>query len=205
MPGPPSHRIRRSDPPPTMEMPVVAGRRGRHSANGGGVLSPIWFAVGGAAAAVLLGLVVAFAALGGSDDPGTPIVIGTAAPSDEALLPTDTVPSESLTPSPDASPSSSRSPQRTQDPAVLLARLKSTVNHLAAGKQLDRNSAKELSRRLREAEAALADGDRARAWNEVTGFASRLAVLRDQDKISSAGYQDLAAIVSQLAQVLPRR
>lgn len=88
---------------------------------------------------------------------------------------------------------------------MLLARLRSTVNRLAAGKQLDRNSAKELSRRLREAEAALADGDRARAWNEVTGFADRLAVLRDQDKISSAGYRDLAAIVSQLAQVLPRR
>ncbi|GAB3175897.1 hypothetical protein FHX75_121839 [Micromonospora palomenae] len=66
-------------------------------------------------------------------------------------------------------------------------------------------AAEELTKRLREAAEKQAAGEGDKAREELAESGEKVASLREQDKISEAGYQTLAAGLAQLVPVLPSR
>jgi hypothetical protein len=186
----------RHDPQPTMPLPQVGPGRRRHAAQQS---TPwLWWLIGaGAIVTVLLGLLAAFfIAGGGPDRPATE-----PAPAQSTTVPDESPSVAAEEPSPSASPSPS--PQRTT-PAAVLARLKSTVTSLGSTGQLDQDVADELSGRLDEARKALAEGDVDKARDELSDFAKKVLRLHKDDELSDSGYQTLASLMTQLAQVLPK-
>lgn len=205
MPRIPAHRSRRGDTAPTVQIPTIVEGPGRHSATrdrSGPAFVPLLLVA--AVAAVVLGLLFAYVVFGSGHHSGAPTAVATGPGSDEQLLPTEAAPSESATPSPSASSVPSASPRRTQNPSELIDQLQSTFRGLPASTPLGKNVSKELGRRLQEADRAIANGDIATARARLTEFANSLAVLRQEGKIASADYQDLTAIINQLAQALSR-
>ena len=85
----------------------------------------------------------------------------------------------------------------------LIAGLDATVVGLVQDGQLKPDDGKDLTKKLREAAKKLADGEVDKARDKIADFGKKVAKLREKDKISSSGYEALAAGLTQLAAVLP--
>ncbi|MGS2618983.1 FIMAH domain-containing protein [Micromonospora sp. LZ34] len=69
--------------------------------------------------------------------------------------------------------------------------------------QLAPEAGEELTKRLREAEEKFAAGEGDKAREKLAECGEKVANLRKENKLSAAGYQDLAAGLAHLAQVVP--
>ncbi|MFI2650687.1 FIMAH domain-containing protein [Micromonospora fulviviridis] len=114
-----------------------------------------------------------------------------------------------ITGSPSASPSSSPTAKPSARPSLrpidLVAGLHTSVRGLVQDGQLDRDGGEDLAKRLREAGEKLADGEVDKARDKLAEFGKKMAKLREESKLSSTGYQNLAAGLAQLMQTLPSR
>ncbi|MGY0003977.1 FIMAH domain-containing protein [Micromonospora sp. I033] len=187
--------------PPTSVLPLARPAGSRHRAPDDG-RRLMWLAVGGAAVTLVAAMLAI--TLTGDEDPGPAagtVAVGTSAPAE----PTEPVTDE-VSPSPTGSPSpSSAAPRRTAAPADLAAGLRATLDGLAQQRQLRPRDARELGKRLREVEEAIAGGEPEKAREKLREFAGKLVELRREDRLSARGYDVLVAGATQLAQALPAR
>jgi hypothetical protein len=178
---------------PTTKLPVVKPQSSRLKI------------LGGVTAATALVVTVAVWAIssGGDDEPASSalpaaapsVVITEDAPVEEpSVAPT----SKSPSPTPSAKPATAR-PAR---PGELVDQLKNVVRSLAQREELDRRGATELNRRLEQLQNRLRR-DPEKASRKLDEFVKKLADLREDDRITEAGFQALAAGATQISAVLP--
>jgi hypothetical protein len=79
------------------------------------------------------------------------------------------------------------------------------VSRLQRDGHLDAKAAKELNKRLDETFEALAEGRDDKAWDKLRETAEKVTNLRDEGKLTPAGYDVLAPQLTQLAAALHRR
>jgi hypothetical protein len=187
-----------------MILPETHTRRGRHSAPH--TASDRWLrgliVAGGGLFAIVLALLAATLFNGGSPDRNTaPPVAGSAASAD--ATPEPTAEPSPTTSEPQPSPTATQGPR--QRPADVIAGIQVGLTQLVRDGQLKEDSAKELNDRLDDVSHALADGDTDEAWDKLRKVAEKLNNLREDDDLTTAGYQTLAAALTQLAQTLPPR
>ncbi|MEH1054532.1 hypothetical protein V6U89_04885 [Micromonospora sp. CPCC 206171] len=164
----------------------------------------MWAAVAGALVAVLLAaMVVTFT--GGDPEPSAARPGATVASGDVAPEAAGSAMTEEPSESPSATPTVKPSPRPSLNAAQLITGLRTTVSGLAQNGQLTPKAARELTRRLREAAEKHAAGEVDGTREELAEFGEKVADLREENKISDAGYQTLAAGLAQLVQVLPNR
>ncbi|MFE9657255.1 FIMAH domain-containing protein [Micromonospora sp. NPDC006431] len=87
----------------------------------------------------------------------------------------------------------------------VIAGLHNTVRGLVKDGQLKPDAGEDLTKRLRDAAEKLADGEVDKARDKLAEFGKKVAKLREDNKLSNAGYQTLAAGLAQLATLLPNR
>jgi hypothetical protein len=164
----------------------------------------MWITVAGAAVVVVAAAVMVATAGGDAERPKPAPAF--AAPSDIAVEQTTDA---AVTEEPSVSPSASQSPKpsagRPARPADLIVGMQATIDWLVRERQMSRDAGDELGKRLREVEEKIADGDLDEARKKLRDFAEKLVGLRKKDKISSGGYDTLAAGAGQLAQLLANR
>lgn len=169
----------------------------------------MWIAVAGAAVVVVVaGLMVAVSGDDGAGGPGRGGVFATPVDPGTRLVAEEPVPGEpSASPTTSSTPAAAPSPapSRRVRPADVLARLRSTLDRLVRQDQVPRRDGRELSRRLRDVEENLADGDVDRAREKLREFTEKLVDLRREGKVGEDGYAALAEGATQLAQALSAR
>ena len=79
------------------------------------------------------------------------------------------------------------------------------MSRLQRDGQLDAEAAKELNKRLDQTFEALAEGSDDKAWDKLRETAKKVTNLRDEGKLTPAGYDILAPQLTQLATALQRR
>jgi hypothetical protein len=163
----------------------------------------MWAAVAGAVFAVVLAAVTIMDAGGSAERSGSAAI--PASSDTVAAHASEPVVGDAAAPSPSASPSAKPSPRPSPGPGELITRLHTTVLGLVRKGQLAPEAGDELAKRLREAAEKLADGEADKAREELIGFAEKVVKLRKEETLSNAGYDTLAAQLTQLAQVLPSR
>ncbi|WP_433828697.1 FIMAH domain-containing protein [Actinoplanes sp. CA-015351] len=157
--------------------------------------------LGAVTAATVLFVTVAVAIIssGGDDDPESPavpiaapsVVITEDAPLDEpSAAPTSTSP----TPKPPTAVPAG--------PAELVTQLATVVRALEKRGELDRKGAEALNRRLEQLKTRLRK-DPEKASRKLAEFVKKLADLREDEDISEAGFQTLAAGATQIGAALP--
>ncbi|MET8354493.1 hypothetical protein [Micromonospora sp. NPDC005206] len=164
----------------------------------------MWAAVAGALVAVVLATVMVVFSSGDTEPSRSPAAAPMAT---DAAVP-EAAESE-VAGAPSASPSSSASakpsPRPSLRPVDLIAGLHTTVLGLVQDGELKPDAGEELTKRLREAAEKLADGKADKARDKLAEFGQKVAKLREEDKLSSSGYQSLAAGLRQLVALLPTR
>ncbi|MFJ8582547.1 FIMAH domain-containing protein [Micromonospora sp. NPDC093277] len=168
----------------------------------------MWTTVAGAAVAVTAAT-IAVAVSGGGDDAEPPKPApALAAPTeadDEPTVDVAVTEEASASASPSPSPSPRASTGRPTRPADLVEGMQTTINLLVRDRQLSRDAGEDLTKRLREVKKEIADGNLDKAREKLREFAEKLVRLRKKDRISSAGYDALAAGAGQLAQAMTNR
>ncbi|MCW3819032.1 hypothetical protein ONA91_31800 [Micromonospora sp. DR5-3] len=166
----------------------------------------MWAAVAGAVAAVVLAAVALMFAGGDPEPAGAGSAPAIPAATDAAV---SEAAESQVTDAPSASPSSSPSvkpsPRPTLRPMDVIAGLHTTVRELVQDGQLKPDAGEDLTKRLKDAAEKLADGEVDKARDKLEEFGKKVAKLREENKLSSAGYQTLAAGLAQLAALLPSR
>ncbi|MFC3385875.1 FIMAH domain-containing protein, partial [Couchioplanes caeruleus subsp. azureus] len=104
-------------------------------------------------------------------------------------------------PSPTVAPSA-RPPAR---PGELIAGIRAGLDQLAATGQLDRDAAERLDERLAEVADALAAGEIRKVRMQLRKAARTLVDLREDGKLTPAGFEALGAALNQVASALPAR
>jgi hypothetical protein len=74
---------------------------------------------------------------------------------------------------------------------------------LAQTGHLGADAASELYKRLSEVSEALTDGDDRKVRDKLRETAKKISKLREDGKLTGAGYQILASQLTQLAETLP--
>lgn len=179
---------------PTVIMPRL---RGRHA---GGERSSLRWLIGviggGAVLAVMLGVLTGLLLSNGGAQRPQPVV---AAPS--GVQPVD---DPMATATLDASPTPTVSASVTAQPAQLIAAMRSTIRDLVDADRIDGDAAEELDDDLKDAARALADDRIGRVWSKLSDVAGRLRHLHEEGDLPDREYQTLAAVMTQLANTLPR-
>lgn len=155
-----------------------------------------------AAAAVLAVLLTGLTAMmlsGGADPVGGPATTDAAPATGMTIEPIPT--GEPAPSTPAAVPPTPRSPRA----ADLIAAARARLPQLVRAGQLSPESARELDRRLAEAARELAAGQTSTALSTLRAATNRLAKLRDQNKLSAAGYDTLKAALAEVADALSER
>ncbi|MFC7532557.1 FIMAH domain-containing protein [Actinoplanes sp. GCM10030250] len=135
--------------------------------------------------------------LPGEDPPvaaPVPVVSASAVPEE--------APAEAPTPEPSQTPAETTPPPPPARPADLVAGLMTVVTALEQRGELDDGDAKSLNRRLEQLAERL-DRDPDEAAGKLEDFAEKLADLREDDDISQAGFDALAAGATQLTALIP--
>ncbi|BBH66364.1 hypothetical protein ACTI_30490 [Actinoplanes sp. OR16] len=156
------------------------------------------------AATVVIVAVAVWAISSGSDDPESP-ALPLAAPS--VLItedaPAEEAPSTAPTPTPSTkSPTPMPTTARPVRPAQLVDQLRIVVRSLEKRGELDKGGADALNRRLEQLKNRLRK-DPEKAPRKLEEFVDKLADLREDEKISEAGFQALAAGATQVGALLP--
>ncbi|MEV0809420.1 hypothetical protein [Micromonospora sp. NPDC050200] len=168
----------------------------------------MWAAVAGALVVVVIAALMVVLSGGDTEPSRSPAAAPVAT---EAAVPEAAEsevaggPPVSASASPSSSPSAKPSPSPSLRPIDLIAGLDTKVLGLVQDGQLKPDAGEELTKRLREAAEKLADGEVDKARDKLAEFGKKVAKLREEDKLSSSGYQALAAGLRQLVARLPNR
>ncbi|MEU4560272.1 hypothetical protein AB0F72_17995 [Actinoplanes sp. NPDC023936] len=181
---------------PTAKLPVV-------KPSGAGVRLRILGAI--TAATVVIVSVAVWIISPGSSDGDETAAVPLAAPSTvvteaspESSAPAEETPSAPATTAPTPKPATAR-PAR---PAELATQLMIVVRALEKRGELDDDGAKALNRRLEHLTSRLRK-DPGKASGKLDEFVEKLADLREDEDISEAGFQALAAGATQIGALLP--
>jgi hypothetical protein len=163
-----------------------------------------WVVLG--AAGAFLALAVGYWAVSGPGDDDIPAAA--VATSEPVLQQTTALPTlEATSPAPSKSPTRkpTTKPVATAPvrPGVLLQQMQRELGLLVRRRQLERDDAGALSKRLRRVGESLRKQDREQAGKRLTDFAEKLADLHDDGDISQDGFDALANAAGQLAVQLP--
>ncbi|WP_425322715.1 FIMAH domain-containing protein [Actinoplanes ianthinogenes] len=162
------------------------------------------------AAGAFLALAVGYWAVSGPGDDDTPVA---AAPSAPVLQQTTALPTIEATtePAPSTTPTSEPTTEPTTEPVarvrpgVLLQQMQRELGLLVRRRQLERDDAGDLSKRLRRVGESLRKQDEEKAAERLQDFAEKLVDLHDDGDISQDGFTALADAAAQLGTRLPQQ
>jgi hypothetical protein len=178
---------------PTTRLPVVKPQSSRLKILAG---------VTAVTALVVTVAVWAISSGSGDESPAVPIAAPSVVVTEDAPVEDEpSVAPTSKSPSPSPSPSRTTRPAATR-PGELVNQLQNVVRSLAQREELDRRGATELNRRLEQLQNRLRR-DPDKASRKLDEFVKKLADLREDDRISEAGFEALAAGATQIGAVLP--
>ncbi|MFI1989920.1 FIMAH domain-containing protein [Actinoplanes sp. NPDC020271] len=140
----------------------------------------------------------------GDDDTPAPVAV--------ASVPVQVVPTLSIEPleesstAPTSKPPTSRpATQPATSPvkvAQMIGQMQRELGVLVRGRQLERDDARSLNQRLRKISESIRKNDKEKAVDRLADFAEKLDDLRDDEKISEAGFDALSGQAAQLATAL---